>query len=104
MRFNKYSILGSIAVLVLLLVLSINPVLSYQSERNLHLDERAKLSSSEILIAERGCDGISYARNRLRDALDRLRGIEQGGYVRAARGSINSALYQLDQAQRSRRC
>ena len=104
MRLNKYSILGCIAVLVLLLVLSVNPALSYQYERNLHLNSQAKLPSSEILIAERGCNGIGYARNRLRDALDRLRGVEQGGYVRAARGSINSAIYQLDQAQKSRRC
>ena len=85
MRLNSHGISAAIALVVLVLVLTINPVLSYQFSQNAQIVEPSmQFAQPRTLTAARGCN-------------------DEGKYI----GTINSireALAQVNQHLRRERC
>ena len=106
MRLNSYTTSAVLALMVLVLVLTINPVLSYQFSQNAQVAEQSmEFVQPETLIAARGCDGARQAKDDLQDALESLRDVrDEGKYIGRAIDSIREALAQVNQHLRRERC
>ena len=106
MRLNSYTTSAAIALMVLFLVLTINPVLSYQFNQNVQVAEQSiEFLQPETLIAARGCDGAQKAKDDLQDALGSLKDVrDEGKYIGKAISSIREALAQVNQHLRRERC
>lgn len=97
MRLNKYTVSAAIAILVL--ILTISPVFSYQPTQ---LEQPAQ---PEMLIAAKGCEGASDAESMLEDASESLiRVSDQGSHIRRALDYVQDALSEIEKHKSRAKC